>query len=355
MTARIDAIRAQVSTHEVDAALLTRLTDIRWAVGFSGSNGILIVRPEDVHFVTDGRYAEQAHEEVDGATIHVPGYKLYKHVEKSGLFGEARTVLCQSDDITIDQYEELRSRFSGIEWHPVSHLLRERVASKTLEEIDRLRRAQKITDQVFTDIVSLIRPGVTEREIAAEIVYRHIREGADRVSFDPIVAAGRNGARPHARPTDRSMRRGDLVTIDMGCFAEGYASDMTRTVALGDPGDDARQLPGAIPETVGLGRRPVDRQRLGVEPMQVGPPGRDVPFERLGVVDVVVELRLRVVGVLQQLVDRFLARGVGLDVLSEVRWRRLAADERVLKIRVLIDSLPNQYSVRINEVEPSEN
>jgi Xaa-Pro aminopeptidase len=86
---------------------------------------------------------------------------------------------------------------------------------------------------VFDEILALLRPGVTEQEHAAEIVYRHLNYGAERMAFDPIVASGPQGAKPHARPTGRAVERGDLVVMDLGCVVDGYASDMTRTVGVG--------------------------------------------------------------------------------------------------------------------------
>ena len=95
---------------------------------------------------------------------------------------------------------------------------------------------------MFAEICDWIKPGVTEQEVSAEIVYRHLLHGADKMSFDPIVASGSNGALPHARPSDRVLREGEFVVMDMGCFLDGYASDMTRTIALGEPSDEARRV-----------------------------------------------------------------------------------------------------------------
>lgn len=242
MKSRIEAVRQQARGHKADAVLLTALTDIRWAAGFSGSNGLLVVRPDDAHFVSDGRYTTQAREEVRGAEVHTPGYKLYDYIKEKGLFAEDERVVCQADNLSVAQYEKLEETFPKVNWQPVGDLLKQNRAVKAAEEIETMQRAQAITDRVFEEILSLIRPGVTEREIAAEIIYRHMRGGADRMSFDPIVASGSNGAKPHARPSDKVVQHGELLVIDMGCFVDGYASDMTRTVAVGEPNPQAREV-----------------------------------------------------------------------------------------------------------------
>lgn len=334
MSSRIDAIQARVSDSDVDAALITQLTDIRWAVGFSGSNGILIVRRDDAHLVTDGRYTEQAREEVEAAVVHVPGYRLYDHVEEAGLLEGAERVLCQADHLTVHQYDEIRSRFSAIEWKPVSQFMVSAVASKSPGEIDRIRRAQQITDRVFSDLLTLLRPGVTEREIGAEIVYRHIKYGAERVSFDPIVASGNNGAKPHARPTDRSLQNGELVIIDMGCFVEGYASDMTRTVAMGEPGDEAREVYAAV----------LDAQEAALEAARAGMSSKTL--------DAVARDALTDAGY-GEYFTHGLGHGVGLNIHE---WPRLSyhTDDRLPeKAVVTIEPgvyIPDSFGIRIEDI-----
>ncbi len=239
-------IREEVATRGAEAALLTFLPDIRWACGFTGSNGLLLVGPDAAHFVTDGRYAGQAAREVHGAHVHVAEGNLFEHVASeellAGIAAGAPHVLFQADHVTVAKLDRLRELFPAAEWVAASRLLTEHVARKTSDEIDKISAAQRITEHVFEHVVSRIAPGRTEREVAAEIVFEHLRRGAERVAFEPIVASGPNGALPHARPSDRVLRAGDLVVLDMGCFAEGYASDMTRTVAVGEPSDEARAV-----------------------------------------------------------------------------------------------------------------
>lgn len=241
MPARLEKIREQVGLRSADGLLLTHLPDIRWACGFTGSNALLVVGPDASHFLSDGRYAEQARREVAHAEVHIPGYGLLAHAERERLVPPGR-VLFQAEHVSFKQHAELTERFPETTWVPIDGLMDPLVAVKEPAEVEQIRRAQALTDRVFEELLGVIRPGMTERELAAEIVYRHLRRGASGMSFDPIVASGPNAALPHARPTERPIGVGDVLLLDFGCVLEGYASDMTRTVMLGEPGDEVRRV-----------------------------------------------------------------------------------------------------------------
>lgn len=271
---RLDRVRERLRESEADAALLTFLPDVRWACGFSGTNGTLLVRPDAAHFLTDGRYDEQARQEVDGAEVHVYRGTRRAYLKENDLLGDPESVLVQSDHLTVSELESLRTHFEDVSWTPVSQFVTRAVASKDEREVAAIRAAQEITESVFRHVVDdVLRPGLSEREVAAEIVYQHLRRGAEKMSFDPIVASGPNGARPHARPTDRVLQRGDLVVIDMGCFRDGYASDMTRTVALGEPGEAARTGYALVLEAQ---KAALDAARSGIEGKALDAVARDV-------------------------------------------------------------------------------
>ncbi len=246
MKNRLEKLRARLEEHEAEAVLITHLPDIRWACGFSGSNGLLVVCRGAAHFVTDGRYRTQAEQEVRGARVHTPGYDLVPYLAEEGLLEEVRRVLVQAEYVTLSQQDRLREHCPGIEWRHVSDLLAPLRGEKDGMEIARIRAAQEVTDRVFEGLLDFLRPGRTEREVAAEIIYRHLRYGAERMAFEPIVASGPHGALPHARPTERVIEEGEMVVIDMGGVHAGYASDMTRTVAVGEPGEETRTVYGVV-------------------------------------------------------------------------------------------------------------
>ncbi|MEP0545801.1 MAG: Xaa-Pro peptidase family protein [Rhodothermales bacterium] len=333
-SSRLSTIRRLVRDRGADAALVTFLPDIRWAVGFSGSNGLLVVAEEAAHFVTDGRYSVQARSEVEHATVHVPGYNLLEHVEREGLFGTARTVAVQADHVTVSEFDRLRDRFPGVAFEPVSGFLQELVASKTEEEIHAIRRAQAVTEDVFDALLPQIGPGVSEQDLAAEIVYQHLRRGASAMSFDPIVASGLRGALPHARASSKTLRPGEFVVIDMGCVLEGYASDMTRTVAIGEP-DAAMQRAYAVV---------LDAQRQAVASVRAGASCRAV--------DAVARDVIANAG-LGDYFSHGLGHGVGLQVHE---WPRLSHNsDDVLPTNAVVTVepgvyLPERFGIRIEDM-----
>lgn len=246
MANRLSQVRRRLADLDADALLVTSLPNVHWACGFTGSNGLLVVGPNDAHFVTDGRYTDQARTEVEGATVHVVENGIYKGVSEKELLSDFQSVAFQADSMTVARRDALDEQHESVRWVPETNVLSEQVASKELAEVEQIRESQSITETVFNEIVDFMAPGMTEREVAAEIVYRHLMHGADAISFDPIVASGPNAALPHARPTDRLLREGELIVLDMGGITNGYASDMTRTVALGDPGSEAKDGYAAV-------------------------------------------------------------------------------------------------------------
>ncbi|MEF8815844.1 MAG: aminopeptidase P family protein [Salinibacter sp.] len=335
MPNRIARVRNRLEELEAEALFLTALPNIRWACGFTGSNGILLVGPEAASFVTDGRYTEQAHAEVEGADVLVADRGLSDCISEENLLGPYSRVAFQAAHVSVARRDRLVEEHGDIEWIPNTHVLSQPIASKAPSETTQIRDAQSITESVFEEIIDLIEPGVTEREVGAEIVYRHLQKGADSMAFDPIVAAGPNGARPHARPTDRPLQEGDLVVLDMGCFLDGYASDMTRTVALGEPGDPARRGYQAV----------LDAQNAALDAAQAGLTGKEL--------DAVARDVLGQAG-LEKYFTHGLGHGIGLEVHEWPRISHTADDELPDRACVTIEPgvyVPEeQYGVRIEDI-----
>lgn len=308
MPNRISRVRDRLDELDVDALYLTSLPNIRWACGFTGSNGVLVVGSESSFFVTDGRYTDQAQSEVDGAEIHLAENGLSDHMDEEGLLDAFSRVAFQADVVSVASRDALSETFDSIEWVPAKQVLTRLVAPKEDSEIARMRSALSVTETVFEEIVEVIEGGMTERKVAAEIVYRHLKYGADSMSFDPIVASGPNAARPHARPTDRTLRQGELIVLDMGGFRDGYASDMTRTVALGNPGSRARRAYEAV----------LQAQRAALETAQAGMTGKEL--------DAVAREVLEDAD-LGEAFSHSLGHGIGLQVHEWPRVSRKMEDE----------------------------
>ena len=237
-------IQSAIADAGLDALLLIDPVNRYYAAGFRTSDGAVLLTKEQGWYITDSRYIEAAHAALDGVVEVVltdrahPMGKLLKqlvednHIEKLG---------AEDGYLTYQQYLGYE-RILGRKLIGAQKLLAELRQCKTPEELTLLRAAQAITDETLRQVLPLIRPGVTEREIAAEITYRQLRLGAEGNSFDPIVVAGANSSKPHGVPGDYKIQAGDFVTMDFGCLKGGYCSDMTRTVAVGSATDEMKKV-----------------------------------------------------------------------------------------------------------------
>ncbi len=218
--------------------LVTSLPDIRWATGFSGSNGVLVLS-DRAHLLTDGRYTEQASREVSACQVHITAGGLLRHAVGT-LIPEGSTVTLQAEHVTLAQLEDLEEDAEGrdLVFHHQKDLVSPLRATKDSVELGAIESAQRLTESVFRTLPRLVREGMSESELAAEITCRHLSAGAQRMSFDPIVGFGENAALPHGRPGPRRLKAGDPILVDMGCFLDGYASDMTRMMVFGTPAQE---------------------------------------------------------------------------------------------------------------------
>ena len=269
-----DAANSQVQP--ADTLVVFDLNNIRWLTGFTGSAGTLIVRPDEMVFITDGRYGEQARAQLQasGATARVvvgtSATALRDAMEKSLM--ASQRVAIDPAEITHAQFETLQGQTSarlvsigGI----VPHLRRR----KSPAEIARMRRAAACTDAALADCVAMMSNRPTERDVRDELEYRMRRHGADGPSYDTIVATGPNGARPHHRPTSTVIEEGHLVVIDVGGLVDGYHSDMTRTYVIGDIDPVLRQMHDVVRESQLAGLAAV---RAGVTAGEVDKTCRDI-------------------------------------------------------------------------------
>lgn len=224
----------------MDVLFISSPSNIRYLTGFTGSNGLCIVRGRSALLVTDSRYGTQARRETGGVRLAVAQNGLAEHAASLGVLRRGERAGFESATVTYAAYRGLRSLFPGVTFLPTRELVEDLRVIKEPSEVRRLRAAAKISDAVFIELLEMIRPGVRETDLAAEISYRQRRLGAEGDAFPPIVVAGPRGALPHARPGPRRLRKGDLLTLDFGCVVEGYHSDLTRTVGVGKP--DATRL-----------------------------------------------------------------------------------------------------------------
>ena len=250
----------------LDAMLLTSPPGEFYAVGFHGE-GIVLAAPNACRYYTDARYLEAAQASVTGACIIQIGrgrsYKalLRQAVEELGI----RRLGFEEERMTVAGHQRFAQALP-CELVPAQPLLDGLRGAKDPEELALMRQAQAITDQAFSASVSFIRPGMTECEIAARLQYEMLCRGAQRMSFDPIVVTGANGSLPHGVPGAARVEPGSFITMDFGCVYGGYCSDMTRTVAVGQPSEEMRQVYEVV----------LQAQQAGIAATRAGVPGQDV-------------------------------------------------------------------------------
>jgi Xaa-Pro aminopeptidase len=278
VASRAGRVRAALAGYGCEALVVTDLTNVRWLTGFTGSAGVLVVRPHDLVLVTDGRYQEQAADQLAAAGVDA-GVEITRETDArlaTVLAGTARIGL-EADHVTWDVQQRWAAELPGTLVPTVGVVLGLR-AVKDDGEVDRLRRAAEIADAALADVRHLLREQPTEREFARALESAMLDHGAQGPSFETIVASGPNGARPHARPTDRTIGatgEGELVVLDFGALCDGYHSDMTRTFVVGEPSPTQTRMIEVVAAS----------QAAGVAAVRAGVPAVDVDAACRAVID----------------------------------------------------------------------
>ena len=235
-------IAAELPRRGLDAMLLTGEANRFYASGFhsTGGDGVALVTPKKCYYFTDSRYTEAAGRTVRNAEIREVGRgRGYGTLTREALVEQGAVRVGFEDTVmSVREYAAYAKALPGIELVAASDLMSGLRQSKDAQELACMERAQRIAEAALDQILTEIRPGVTEREIAARLQYLMLSGGAENMSFDPIVVSGPNGSLPHGVPGDRKIGSGEFVTMDFGCIAGGYCSDMTRTVAVGAVSDE---------------------------------------------------------------------------------------------------------------------
>lgn len=228
---RLDKLRENID--EVDAFLVTYLPNIRYLVSYTGSNGLLLITLKEALFFTDFRYKEQSAREVKDAEIVVVEQSLFKDIVKHPIFKSLKKIGFEPQ-ISYMEYEKLVDGLQGKELLCLKGYVEELRMIKYESELANIKAAARIADAAFAEMQSLIKPGIKENDIAMELDYQIRKSGATGTAFKTIVASGPNAALPHARSSDRVLKDRDTVIFDFGALYNGYASDITRTIILGE-------------------------------------------------------------------------------------------------------------------------
>ena len=245
--ARQERLRALMESRGVPFILVTHLPNIRYLTGFTGSAGILLVGPRAGNLWVDPRYTLQSREQAEGIEVIEEKQGILKGaaiwLKKNGV----RAATFEASTLTYAQFDQIRKEAGEIlHLKPAGDLIEDLRIVKDRGEIEAIRRAGKVTAEVFTELLPQIRPGLVEQDLAAEIEFRMRKKGAEGAAFETIVASGPRSAYPHARPSSKALQECELVIFDLGAILSGYAADMTRTVYLGEPTRRVRSLYSAV-------------------------------------------------------------------------------------------------------------
>jgi Xaa-Pro aminopeptidase len=229
---RMARVRAMLHELDVEALLLLDMKNIRYLVGFTGSDGALVIGGKQEILLVDGRYTNQARKEVHGPQVLEYKDKI-DGIAAILAEGSLRSVGFESHVMNFNTYLKLTEKINGLKLNPMSDRIGSLRAVKDEKEISLIKKAAVISFEAITAVRDLIRPGVRERDIAIELDSLIRKLGAEQVSFPTIVASGVNSAQPHAQPGSRAIENGDMVIIDCGAVHCGYHSDETCTFAVG--------------------------------------------------------------------------------------------------------------------------
>jgi Xaa-Pro aminopeptidase len=339
VAARSGRLRERLEEAGCEALLVTRLLNVRYLTGFSGSAALLLVLPDDLLFVTDGRYRDQSAQELASAGVAA-------RIEV-GLTGAAQRELVQAEarglsrlGLEADAVTWAQQRRYAEEWFPEAELVATEGLVEELRkvkdggEVARMEQAAAVADAALAEVRPMFPERPTELEVAIALDFAMRRGGASGPSFDTIVASGPNGAKPHHQPSERRIEPGELVVVDFGAIVDGYCSDMTRTLCVGEPASGtARRMVDVVAES----------QRAGVGAVRAGAEGNAV--------DEVCRNVIADAG----WADAFLhstGHGVGLEIHEAPRVASTSADTLVAGHVVTVEPgvyLPDHGGVRIED------
>lgn len=225
---RLTLLRESLKRKGIDSFLITEVHNVRYVTGFTGSSGLLLITKKENIFVTDSRYQEQAEKETQGWDIHIAKGGMIKSVKNLSRKMGIRRLGFES---TVS-YEFFKRLSENLNLKACKVLIEKLREIKDADEINLIKEAVRRAETAFQEIGPYIKQGIRERAIALRLEERLKKGGCKKIPFETIVASGSNSAMPHARPTEKKLNKGDLVIIDWGGEADGYFSDMTRTLLI---------------------------------------------------------------------------------------------------------------------------
>jgi Xaa-Pro aminopeptidase len=277
---RLPRVRASMTDAGIEALLVTKLVNLRYLTGFTGSDGMLLVLPDQQVFITDGRYRDQSADQLASAgveaRIEIAGVEQREVLGAAARASGIATLGLEADAVTWSRQRAFADTwFPEIELVPTSGLVDDLRLVKDDGEVARIQAACAVADEALARVRHRLHDGLTEQEFGLELDTEIRRLGAAGNSFETIVGSGPNGAKPHHRPGTRRIVEGDLVVLDFGALVDGYCSDMTRTVMVGEPTPTQQRMLDVVTQA----------QQAGVDAIRAGTPTRDVDAACRQVID----------------------------------------------------------------------
>ncbi|MDO8482836.1 MAG: aminopeptidase P family protein [bacterium] len=279
MSSRLLKIRKIIKEKKVDVFWLPNREksgqpDTRYLSGFTGSDSHLLITRNKAYLLTDGRYLVAARKEVpDCAILDISKQRLSELLKKNLPKTGKKIILIDGSVTNFSLVEKIKEKISNIEIENADGMLQDIRRIKTGDEIKLLKKASDIACQAFGKLLPFIKTGMTEKWLARKLTDLLLDCGAEAPAFDPIVASGPNSALPHSIPTERKLKKGDLVIIDFGAKYQGYISDMTRTVAIGKISSNLLKMYEAVREAQENGCETI---RMGVPASSLDSACRDI-------------------------------------------------------------------------------
>ena len=262
---RIEKLQAELSKRDLDAVVLFSESNVRYAGQFAFTDGAVAVARDRAMLLTDSRYIEAAQAEARDVEVRLADAKHPLTAQLRDFLSGCKRIAAEEQRLPYADWKRLEEKLETA-LLPGDEVLSALRAVKDPEEIAALTAAQRIAEQALEEVLPFLRPGVKERDIAAELTYRMMRLGGEGNSFDPITITGANTSKPHGVPGEAVVRPGDFVTMDFGTLVGGYHSDMTRTVAVGYATDEMRRVYDTV----------LRAQLAGIERMRAGTTGAEV-------------------------------------------------------------------------------
>lgn len=239
---RMEGVYSILDEKKLDAILVSNGYNMRYLSGFSGATGYLYLSRNRKIVMTDSRYTIQAKEEANGYEVWQVSGKYTDLVAQIIAEEDSIHIGIEGNDFLCLDFQKWEKTLPNVKWTMLDQELSNLRRIKTPEEIEKIAHAEEIGDKAFSKILDIIKPGITEIEVASYLEFYMKQFGAEGLSFDTIVASGINSSKPHAVPGRKKMENGDFITMDFGCIYDGYCSDMTRTIVLGKASEEQKKV-----------------------------------------------------------------------------------------------------------------